>query len=330
MSTAQTDRPATTQPTYRTAPTPSAGADRPTATYPTHPLATAYPLPEGWRIDPAGYLPGLTEGGDPAARLQEADATPTVTLPAEATTREAILPTSFPEVGPLRERLAATSATSGADADDADDAAFTARTGARGRARVYHTPARPEHEGGTPAAGRTERLALQRARTERRERVRRHLRASLAAIALAAALLSVLQAYAAAGISSARRAALAQRDASSQTASTGAPTASGGQTSDVIISANNSSDNSSASQTPSQTPSQTSPMSGQSTAQPDWVTEDTHAPYVRTNPHASPLELPRCTTSPDTPLPCLATISPSQRRAVVLEEDASLTALVRQ
>lgn len=44
----------------------------------------------------------------------------------------------------------------------------------------------------------------------------------------------------------------------------------------------------------------------------------------------SPLDLPRCTTSPDTPLPCLATISPSQDRAVVLEEDASLTALVRR
>ena len=44
----------------------------------------------------------------------------------------------------------------------------------------------------------------------------------------------------------------------------------------------------------------------------------------------SPLDLPRCTTSPDTPLPCLATSSPSQDRAVVLEEDASLTALVRR
>lgn len=44
----------------------------------------------------------------------------------------------------------------------------------------------------------------------------------------------------------------------------------------------------------------------------------------------SPLDLPRCTTSPDTPLPCLATISTSQDRAVVLEEDASPTALVRR
>ena len=44
----------------------------------------------------------------------------------------------------------------------------------------------------------------------------------------------------------------------------------------------------------------------------------------------SPLDLPRCTTSPDTPLPCLATISPDSGRAVVLEEDASLTAVVRR
>ena len=71
-------------------------------------------------------------------------------------------------------------------------------------------------------------------------------------------------------------------------------------------------------------------LSEQSPDQPEWVTEQTGAAYDRTNPAASPLDLPRCTTSPDTPLPCLATISPSQTRAVVLEEDASLTALVRR
>lgn len=60
------------------------------------------------------------------------------------------------------------------------------------------------------------------------------------------------------------------------------------------------------------------------TPQTGWLIEGTatEAP--------SPLDLPRCTTSPSTPLPCLATISPDSRRAVVLEEDASLTALVRQ
>lgn len=137
----------------------------------------------------------------------------------------------------------------------------------------------------------------------------RHLRAALAGILIAAALLTGMQLYAAAGISSARQAALEQarseQAASSQTASlSGQSTA-----------------------TPA---SPASPMSGQSPAQPDWVTEDTGAAYDRTNPEASPLDLPRCTTSPDTPLPCLATISPSQTRAVVLEEDASLTALVRK
>lgn len=61
----------------------------------------------------------------------------------------------------------------------------------------------------------------------------------------------------------------------------------------------------------------------------DWVTSDTHAPYDRTDPAASPLDLPRCTTAPDTPLPCLAHISNDSHHVTVLEEDASLTGLVR-
>lgn len=147
-------------------------------------------------------------------------------------------------------------------------------------------------------------------------RVARHLRSALAGIALAAALLTGLQLYAAAGISSARQAALA----SSASAERGAalPRTAGGDQ-------------------PSMS-GQTSPMSDRAPAaqpdvrsdiQADWVTEGSGAAYARTNPHASPLSLPRCTTSPDTPLPCLATISPDSRRAVVLEEDTSLTALVR-
>lgn len=125
----------------------------------------------------------------------------------------------------------------------------------------------------------------------------RHLRAALAGLLIAAALLTGLQLYAAAGISSGRQAALAQRDAAQAAQSAPAPAAQPEVSSDI---------------------------------QADWVTEQTHAPFDRTDPAASPLDLPRCTTSPDTPLPCLATISPSQNRAVVLEEDASLTALVRQ
>lgn len=132
-------------------------------------------------------------------------------------------------------------------------------------------------------------------RSTRQGRLARHLRAALAAIALAAAILIPMQLFAAQGISSARQAALAQRGTAT-TATTAAPTE--------------------AEQAP--TPS------------PDWLIEHTGAAYDRTDPHSSPLDLPRCTTSPDTPLPCLATISPSQHRAVVLKEDASLTALVRR
>ena len=63
---------------------------------------------------------------------------------------------------------------------------------------------------------------------------------------------------------------------------------------------------------------------------PSWVTEGAGAAYDRTGPAASPLDLPRCTSSQDTPLPCLAHVSADARHAVVLEEDASLTGLVRR
>lgn len=67
-----------------------------------------------------------------------------------------------------------------------------------------------------------------------------------------------------------------------------------------------------------------------------WVTSDTRAPYDRTDASASPLDLPRCTTrsgtspDPSDALPCLASLSADGSRAVVLEEDASLTGLVRR
>ena len=63
---------------------------------------------------------------------------------------------------------------------------------------------------------------------------------------------------------------------------------------------------------------------------PSWVTRDTGAAYDRTDLDASPLTLPRCTAAPDTPLPCLAHVSADSRHVVVLEEDASLTSLVRR
>lgn len=132
----------------------------------------------------------------------------------------------------------------------------------------------------------------------RRPTLRRHLRAALAGILIAAALLIPMQLYAAAGISSARQAALASARTTQATEQAApAPAAQPDVRTDI---------------------------------QADWVTEDTGAAYDRTDPSASPRSLPRCTTSPDTPLPCLATISPDSKRAVVLEEDASLTALVRR
>ena len=74
---------------------------------------------------------------------------------------------------------------------------------------------------------------------------------------------------------------------------------------------------------PQQTPSTPSIPS----SKPAWTVHGTDSPYDRTDPLASPLDLPRCTTSPDTPLPCLATVSPDSRHVTVLEEDASLTGL---
>lgn len=70
--------------------------------------------------------------------------------------------------------------------------------------------------------------------------------------------------------------------------------------------------------------SQASPTEQAEAPAPQWVIEGT------TTAAPSPLDLPRCTTSPDTPMPCLAHVSADSRRAVVLEEDASLTALVRR
>ena len=86
-----------------------------------------------------------------------------------------------------------------------------------------------------------------------------------------------------------------------------------------------------------QPPTQPSPATQPApVSQPSWVTRDTGAAYDRTDPAASPLDLPRCTTrsgtssDPSDALPCLASLSADGSRAVVLEEDASLTGLVRR
>lgn len=159
-------------------------------------------------------------------------------------------------------------------------------------------------------------------------RVARHLRAALAGIALAAAILIPMQLFAAQGIADARQAALASSTPTYSTYSSSSssteqaaplPRTEGGDQPSMSGQPTPMSDRTSAAQS-----------DVRSDIQPDWVTEDTGAAHDRTDPAASPLDLPRCTTSPDTPLPCLATISPDSRRAVVLEEDASLTALVRR
>lgn len=145
-----------------------------------------------------------------------------------------------------------------------------------------------------PAVGRQALPDRPATRQARPSRARRHLRAALAGALAAAALLTGLSLYAADGISSARQAATEQ--ARSQAAH----------------------------------PASQAPTSASPVAKPTWTVHGTDSPYDRTDPSASPLDLPRCTTSPDTPMPCLAHISNDSHHVVVLEEDASLTGLDRR
>ena len=208
--------------------------------------------------------------------------------------------------------------------------------------RADRTPTEPLPVVGRPAPSRRERAASTAAgaafprvstlpeptgsRVARRtastgtKGLRRHLHAALVAIALAAAILIPMQLFASQGISSGRQAALASSSSSSSTEQAATlPRTEGGAQPPMSGQTATMSDRASAAQS-----------DVRSDIQADWVTENTGAAYDRTNPAASPLDLPRCTTSPDTPLPCLATISPDSRRAVVLEEDTSLTAVVRR
>ena len=209
----------------------------------------------------------------------------------------------LPAVAPVPTRRSLLSAAGAPRTGGASTPFATPFAGWRGQAPTEELPAVSSDTGRHGSAAKRA--------SSRRPTVARHLRAAAAGILIAAALLTALSGYAAQGISSARQAAL-------QSARPSAPVR--------------------AYSTPSQTEG-AAPMSDRASAahsdvrsdiQPDWVTETTHAAYDRTDPTSSPLDLPRCTTSPDTPLPCLATISPDSRRAVVLEEDASLTAVVRR
>lgn len=80
---------------------------------------------------------------------------------------------------------------------------------------------------------------------------------------------------------------------------------------------------------PSQ-PAEQAPSTQAPSTKPVWTVHGTDSPYDRTDPLASPLDLPHCTTAQDTPMPCLAHISNDSRHVTVLEEDASLTGLDRR
>lgn len=270
MSTTATASPSTARPA-RPAPTSLSQDDCPTEIIPV-----VAPIPTRRSILHATSAASAASQPERSPFADWRDAAPTELLP--AVSPDTGLPT------PPRRELAAS----------------TSSTGRHSRRPRVSTLAKP--------TGSRKQLADASTGTKglRRRTPARHLRAALAGILIAAAILTGLQLFAAQGISSAKQAALEQAR-SGQTSTSAVPMS--GQSTHSGQGAH-------------------SPMSGQSPAQPEWVTEHTGAAYDRTNPAASPLDLPRCTASPDTPLPCLATISPSQTRAVVLEEDASLTALV--
>lgn len=285
MSTTATTRPAGLDTAQADRPTPLSQDATPAEIIPVvAPAAPAAPAPVRRSILHAARADGAAAHRERLATSPFADwrdAAPTELLPAvPAGAGSTVSPLPSGQPSPARARVST----------------HRKPTAGRGAAR---TPSR------RPSPG-TKGLRHPARQGGSRTGLRRHLRAALTGLLIAAAVLTGLQLYAAAGISSARQAALEQ----ARTHASPAATLSGQST-----------------YTPT---SPTSPMSGQSDPKPDWVTEHTGAAYDRTNPAASPLDLPRCTTSPDTPLPCLATISPSQTRAVVLEEDASLTALVRR
>lgn len=302
-------------PTPAPQPAPQTSTDRPTATYPT-----GYPhqLPEGWRVDPrpSRYL----DPADPADAplLAQADATPTGMFPTRRSIRPAV----------SSQQAAAQQAAHAARPEQATDAATTART--RPGTHACHTSARPSTDpeqepspaGPSPAVqdmGRPGILA--------RPTMAWH--PSLMQLAIGAALvLVIIGACNVAAINAHREAraychelavsdwARAERECRGTGTGTPQPEQVPGAPSQPEQAA------------PTQSPA--SPSS-----RPVWTVHGTDAPYDRTDPLASPLDLPRCTTAPDTPLPCLASTFPQNSnenptRVVVLEEDASLTGLDRQ
>ena len=267
-----------------------------TATYPTG-YPTGYPAyrpvsyPAGWQAAPAGYV----REGDP--RLAQADATPTATFP---TNRSARTPVRYH--APQTDR----------------------QSGAPEQAPALPDPAeQPLQDMGRPGL-----LA--------RPSMRWH--PSLMQLAIGAALVAALLGACNVAAINAHRTARAychalaasdwdraQRECRSAGASAPAPEQAGTPYPSTTPSpstapASPRSRTLTRVTTPSPTPSPSS----------SWVTSDTHAPFWPADPSASPLDLPRCTTAPDTPVPCLAHASADGRHTVVLEEDGSMTGLIRR
>ena len=251
---------------------------------------------------PAGHLAAPSSDSAPSSTTISQDDCPTEIIPAAS-------PASPASPVPVRRSILHSAASASAPVTGAQPERSPFADW-RGRSQTEELPA-VSSDAGRPAIGtrrsRRPRVSTHHKPTRGREaaqapsrsslartKVLRHLRAALAGLLIAAALLTGLQLYAAAGISSARQAALAQ-----QAARTGQATEQSA-------------------------PTPAAPAEQADAPAEQWAVEGTAAAAP------SPLDLPRCTTSPDTPLPCLATISPSQTRAVILEEDTSLTALVRR
>ena len=285
-------------------PATQTSTDRPTATYPTGCPSADYldrALPGGWRADPrpSRYL----DPTDP--RLVQADATPTGVFPA----RRSIRP-----------------AGQAGQAWQGTDAATTART--RPGTHAWHTSAQPSTRPEQPPFEPSPAVQdMGRPGVLARPSMAWH--PSLMQLAIGAALvLAIIGACNVAAIQAHREAraychTLVASDwdrAARECRGTGAGT----PVPEQVPTAPAQSE-----QVPAEQPSTpASPASPSSKAV--WTVHGTDAPYDRTDPTASPLDLPRCTTAPDTPMPCLAHISADSHHATVLEEDASLTGLDRR
>lgn len=311
-------RPANQQPASLQQPTPS--TDRPTSTYPA-----GYPadyldraLPEGWRVDPR---PGrYLDPADPAdaPRLVQADATPTGVFP----TRRSIRPARPAAAAPFEP-----------------DAVTTARTRAGAGTHACHAPAAPstgqDEQASSPAE--TPLQDMGRPGILRRPSMAWH--PSLMQLAIGAALvLAIIGACNVAAINAHRTARaycheLVVSDwgrAERECRGTGAGTPVPEQVPTAPTAPARADSPADTSSRPEQVPTPAQQAPASPSTKPVWTVHGTGSPYDRTDPLASPLDLPRCTAAPDTPLPCLAHISNDSHHVTVLEEDASLTGLDRQ